>query len=102
MTDLFTIIEIRIKPPHREAYLQAARAFLDKRRVNDDWTHHTTHIDAADPCHCVITVRWHDEDKMKAHFTSSELKAFSAETESYLAQPAIYRTFTIEIARTLL
>ena len=102
MKELFSIIEIDIRPQHREAYLEAARALIDKHREDPGLIRHEIHVSPENPCHCVVTIAWRDEEALRAHFESSSLKDYMRATAHCVARPSVYRTYSVETEQTLL
>lgn len=102
MTRLFSIIELESKPQHRESLLEHARTLIDHGKANAEIISHEIHIGSHNPCRMIVTIRWRDEEALKAHYDSPSLRAYLQKTTSYLAHPSIHRTFRIDSEQTLL
>ncbi|MEI2387315.1 antibiotic biosynthesis monooxygenase [Breoghania sp. JC706] len=102
MTKLYSIIQIDTKPEYREAFLRAARELIDRLQDELGRLEHAIHASPTTPCQLIVTIRWHDKEAMAAHFASRHLQDYLKETAPYVAQPSVYRTFTIETEHTLL
>ena len=102
MTRLFSIIDLESKPQYRAQLLEHARSLSDHWKGKDGIISHEIHIDPRNPCRMIVTIRWRDEEALKAHADSASLRAYQQKTTSYLAQPSIHRTFKIDSEQTLL
>ncbi|WP_170122160.1 putative quinol monooxygenase [Breoghania corrubedonensis] len=102
MKELFSIVEVDLKPQYREVYLEAARAMIDAHRADPGLIAQAIHVSPTDPGHCIITIAWRDAHALKAHCDSQSLKTFLKETAPFVARPSIMRTYSIEKEQTLL
>ncbi len=102
MSNLFSIVELNIKPQERDAYMDALRALISDSRTTGAIVSHKLHIAPHNPSKCVVTVRWASKDAMSDYQNGDLIKNFMNETAFCLADPSIYKTFTIESEQTLL
>ncbi|WP_319774316.1 antibiotic biosynthesis monooxygenase family protein [Breoghania sp.] len=102
MSNLFSIVEITIKPQQRGAYLDPLRELLRKGATSGAFLSQKIHINPRKPSTVVVTLRWTSEEAMRAFQNSDLIHDFLNETAGCLAGPSIYKTFTIESEQTLL
>lgn len=103
MSRVFSTIDIKLKPEHRDAYLDAVRDLIVRDHAEqEDLISYELYQDPDDPCHCLITLCWNDERAHQAYMQSAGLKAFFEETQAYLAEAVLSRFFSVKSEQSLL